>query len=287
MLGVKIARCRDGLREFWAIVDPDRDRATPLRTDFEGWSGAVVRGGIEERHLDRPGTRPLSAIALLAPVLPTAKILCLGLNYRSHVAAFGRSMPSVPVVFLKAPSAVIGPSDDLVYPELTSELDFEIELGVMIGPASSGRRFSVLGYVIANDVSARDLQHAGQNGPDLYAGKSLDGTCPIGPWIVTADEFPEHPDLELTLSVNGVVRQHDRTSSMHLPVPALLGYLDARSSLKPGDVVLTGTPAGVGSEDGRFLSAGDQVEARIERIGHLSNTIVHTGVASRAAAEKS
>jgi 2-keto-4-pentenoate hydratase/2-oxohepta-3-ene-1,7-dioic acid hydratase in catechol pathway len=276
---MKIGRCRNGHDEFWAVLDPDLDRATPIQPHFSVWSGGASRGELGEGRLDRSAAVPLSSVTLLPPVVPTAKILCMGLNYRSHVQAFGKPMPTVPVVFLKAPSAVIGPYEDIRYPELSTELDFEIELAVVIGAASvhaRGQGFSVLGFTVANDVSARDLQHAGQSGPDLYAGKSLDGTCPIGPWIVTADELPEHPDLELTLCVNDIMRQHDRTSSMHMTVPEVLHYLHARSSLVPGDVILTGTPAGVGSEDGRFLHVGDQVEARIERIGSLKNTIART-----------
>jgi 2-keto-4-pentenoate hydratase/2-oxohepta-3-ene-1,7-dioic acid hydratase in catechol pathway len=272
---MKFARCLIDGQALWVAVDPQHDRATPVEGAFEKLASAWFRGEVDgvlakEHH-------KLSQLQLLAPVEPTAKIVCIGLNYRSHVEAFGRPMPDAPMAFLKAMTAVIPQDGALIYPTLTKELDYEIELvGVVGREIRSGERPSaaLFGYTIGNDVSARDLQRSGPRGPDLYSGKSLNDTCGIGPWIVTADEISAPPDLAMELRVNGEVRQKDRTSKMEWDIDFLLSYVNARSRLLPGDLLFTGTPAGVALEDGRFLKPGDVIEVEIENIGVLRNRVV-------------
>ena len=271
---MKIARCfRDGSR-YWAVIDSERNLATPLSGAIEAWTAAWCRGDIEA-HLDRAHRHALSEARLLAPVDPTAKVLCFGMNYRSHLEAFGKTMPDRPVAYLKAQTAVIAHDDPLVRPRLTNQLDYEIELVVVMARAvepGEAQSAAVLGYTIGNDVSARDLAN-GPRGLDLFSVKSLNGTCGIGPWIVTSDEIAAPPDVLMELRVNGEVRQHERTGNMHWGFDFLLTYIDERTRLLPGDLVFTGTPAGVGLEDKRFLQPGDVIEAEIENIGVLRNTV--------------
>jgi 2-keto-4-pentenoate hydratase/2-oxohepta-3-ene-1,7-dioic acid hydratase in catechol pathway len=276
---LKIGRCRlGGQREFWAVIDPEADTLTRLVAPFGAWAPELASGASAGPFIEASPTAALSSVRLAAPLAEGAKVVCIGRNYRPHVEAVGLSLPSAPVAFLKARTAVVGPYDEIRYPALTRELDFELELAVVIAAASGrpgqpGRSYAVLGYTVGNDVSARDLQRGGDPGPDLYSGKSLDDTCPIGPWIVTADELGTAPDLEMVLTVNGERRQHDRTSSMHRPVDDLLGYIDARTRLIGGDIVFTGTPAGVGLEDGRFLRPRDVIESEIVGIGTMRNRV--------------
>ncbi|WP_300395485.1 fumarylacetoacetate hydrolase family protein [Henriciella sp.] len=270
---MKIARIHADGKTGWARIDEDAQTAALLNCELEDIFAAIKGKGVRTLALSAP--KPLAGVTLLAPVNPCAKIVCVGLNYRSHVEAFGREMPDSPVAFLKAQSAVIPHDADLVMPVLTQKLDYEIELVAVMGDAPKPGACpadSIIGYTIGNDASARDLQH-GPRGVDLYSSKSLDGTCGIGPWIVTVDEIGTAPDLAMELRVNGQIRQSDRTGSMEWSVSELLAYVQARSSLKPGDLVFTGTPAGVALESGVFLQSGDVVECQIESIGCLRNRI--------------
>ena len=271
---MKLARCDIDGRVRWAIVDPDQDRLAPFKVPLADWTMAWHGGGDLDR-LTEPTPLRLSEARLLAPIDRTSKTICMGLNYRKHVEAFGNAMPDVPVAFIKAPTAIIGPDDVIRYPPLTQKLDFEIELVIMIGrKIEKGMRpmDAAIGYTIGNDVTARDLSK-GPRGADLYSAKSLDETCGIGPWVVTLDEIGKEPDLLMELRVNGEVRQHERCSTMEWNVDEVLEYVNARTRLEPGDLVFTGTPAGVALEDGRFLVDGDVVECEIENIGLLRNTV--------------
>ena len=273
---MKVARCRDRAGEvLWAAINPDADTAVPLIGRFEEWAPTAAAGSTAG-ITDERAARPLSSLEVLAPLEPTAKVVCVGLNYRSHVEAFPNAvMPTSPLAFLKANTAVIAHGHPMRYPPLTSKLDYEIELvAVVARPISPNEppAASLLGYTVGNDATGRDLQ-PGPRGHDLYSSKSLDDTSGVGPWITTLDELGPSPDLEMCLAVNGETRQLDRTSSMEWSVTELLEYANARTRLLPGDLVFTGTPAGVGSQDGRFLVPGDVVEARIERIGTLRNVV--------------
>ncbi|MFI0485426.1 fumarylacetoacetate hydrolase family protein [Actinomadura sp. 9N215] len=220
------------------------------------------------------------------PVVAPSKILAIGLNYADHVAETGKTATDPPTVFAKFPSSLNGPYDDILLdPALTSELDYEVELAVVIG--ATARRLTpdtaltcVFGYAVGNDVSARDRQvRPGQ----LSVSKSLDTFCPIGPWITTADEIPDPQRLGIRSSVNGEPRQDSTTAAMLFPVADLLVRLSATMTLRPGDVLLTGTPAGVGwaADPPGFLRPGDIVTCEIDGLGHIANRVVLDPAADR------
>ncbi len=222
---------------------------------------------------------PADQVRWHAPIpRPRKNVMCIGRNYAAHARELKHEQPPAPVFFTKAPTAVIGPLDAIPYPRgLTSQLDWEVELGVVIG--TGGRDIAepsalrhVFGYTIINDVTARDLQ-----GRHLqwFKSKSLDGTCPMGPVVVTAEEIADPQDLELTLRVNGVVKQRANTRDMIFPVARILADLSAGMTLDPGDCIATGTPEGVGHgrTPAQYLQPGDVVEAEIEKIGILRNPV--------------
>lgn len=219
---------------------------------------------------------PLADVRLLAPVANPSKILAIGLNYADHARESGVEPPSSPVVFAKAPSSVIGPDDVVAWsPEASTEVDYEVELAVVIGREAVGAVDDplghVFGYTICNDVSARDAQFAdGQ----WIRGKSFDTFCPLGPWIVTADEVPDPQALRLACDVNGERLQDGTTADMIFGVAEIVRYLARFIRLLPGDVIATGTPAGVGfgRRPPRYLQAGDTVTTWVEGIGQLTNT---------------
>ncbi len=228
---------------------------------------------------------PLDTVEILAPIpRPRRNILCLGWNYLDHAResarAFHREMtpPEDPVVFTKAVTTVNGPYADIPFDEqLTSELDWEVELAVVLG--RGGRRIAprdaldhVFGYTVINDISARDLQRRHRQ---FFLGKSLDGSCPMGPWLVTADELPDPQCLAIRSWVNGVLKQDASTADQIFDVATTISVLSRGMSLEPGDVIATGTPSGVGfaRNPPEFLTPGDVVECEVERIGRLRNRV--------------
>jgi len=226
---------------------------------------------------------PLSQVRLNSPIpRPRKNIVCLGLNYHDHWAETlgrrGEPLPSVPVFFTKSPTAVIGPYDDIVYPSATAELDYEVELAVVLG--RSGKDISrddasnfVAGYTILNDVSARDLQRThGQ----WFKSKSLDSFAPMGPYLVTKDEIADPHDLDMELTLNGQPRQRSNTRNMIFKIPEIIEFLSQDMTLEPGDIIGTGTPAGValGMSPPGYLKVGDVVETRIEGLGFIRNKVV-------------
>ena len=229
---------------------------------------------------------PLTQIRLLAPIpRPRKNILCLGLNYADHAAessaARGRetSMPDHMVVFTKAVTSVTGPTEDIPYDDtVTSQLDWEVELAVVIGepgrhiPEDRALRH-VFGYTVINDLSARDLQFRHKQ---YFLGKSLDHGCPMGPCIATTDEIPEPQDLDLRCWVNGQLKQLGNTRQQIFSVATTIATLSLGMTLEAGDVIATGTPAGVGfaRTPPEFLRPGDLVECEVAGIGRLSNRIV-------------
>lgn len=284
---MKIARCTDGGAPFWALVDAEGQTLRPIAGAFADWGPALTRAiaagradeGREALSLSGPA-RPLSGVRLLAPVEPVNRVVVAGANYAKHLAAdFGLKSPQQPIAFLKAYGALIGANDPIRYPPLTSELDHEVELVVVIGDAPvdpENPLASVLGYTVGNDVSARDLQRSGPAGigMDLFAAKSQDRSTGVGPWIVTRDEFAAgSPRLGLTLKVNGDVRQDSNTGEMTWDVGQLLRFVEARSSFAGGDIMFTGSPAGVGQGTGLFLQPGDVVEASVEGLGTIKNVV--------------
>lgn len=217
----------------------------------------------------------------LAPIEP-ANLFCIGKNYREHAAEMDSDVPSWPIVFMKPSTALNHPGDPIRLPVCSTrpEVDYEGELAVVIGklgrdiPQSRALEY-VLGYTLANDVSARWWQKQGGGG-QWIRGKSFDSFCPLGPVLVTADEIPDPQALTLTTTLNGEVMQQGRTADMIFPVAELIAFLSQDTTLLPGTVILTGTPAGVGV--GRkppvFLKPGDEVTIEIEKIGKLTNHVV-------------
>jgi 2-keto-4-pentenoate hydratase/2-oxohepta-3-ene-1,7-dioic acid hydratase in catechol pathway len=213
---------------------------------------------------------PLDELELLAPAEPT-KIVCVGRNYAAHAAEHGAEVPPEPLLFLKPPSSVIGPGAPIVLPELSTQVEHEAEVGLVIGTRC--RRVSereawrhVLGVTCANDVTARDLQRSDNQ---WTRGKGFDTFCPLGPWIETGLSEERVCGLRLTCRVNGEVRQQGETSRMVFRPSVLIAYITQVMTLEAGDVVLTGTPSGVGP-----LRAGDSVSVDLEGVGELVNPVV-------------
>ncbi|MBS0315664.1 MAG: fumarylacetoacetate hydrolase family protein [Proteobacteria bacterium] len=199
---------------------------------------------------------------IAAPVAGVRQFLAIGLNYRQHAAEAGMEVPKEPVVFNKALTALAGPNDDIAMPEGSQAMDWEVELGVVIGTearrvAAADALSFVAGYCLANDVSERDWQL--KRGGQWVKGKSFDGFGPIGPWLVTTDELPDPQRIALTLEVNGERRQHSSTADMIFGVAEIVSHLSHFMTLLPGDVIVTGTPSGVGlgMKPPRFLARGD------------------------------
>lgn len=237
--------------------------------------GALAAAAADGTH------EPVGAIGDLElgpPIHDPDKILCLGLNYRDHAAETGMAAPAAPMLFAKFRNALAGPNDDVVMPPVTSDVDYEAELAVVIGrrcrDVAPEDAMAVIGGAMAfNDVSARDLQMATSQ---WGAGKALDGFAPCGPTLVLVDELPDLQDLAIAARVNGEVVQSSRTSMMIFSIAETIAFVTSLMTLEPGDVIATGTPAGVGmSREPRVsLADGDVVEVEIERIGTLANRFV-------------
>jgi 2-keto-4-pentenoate hydratase/2-oxohepta-3-ene-1,7-dioic acid hydratase in catechol pathway len=230
---------------------------------------------------------PLPSAKLLAPIpRPRKNVVCLGLNYRDHAEEAARAagkplkLPEHPIYFTKPPTSVIGPDEAIVYdPSLTTEVDWEVELTLVIGKA--GRDIApervaehLFGYTAGNDVSARELQF--RHGGQWFKGKSLDTFAPIGPCIVTTDELTDAGNLDVRCRVNGVEKQSSNTRELIFDIPSMVSILSAGVTLEPGDLIMTGTPHGVGfaRTPPEFLQNGDVVEVEIEGIGMLRNPVV-------------
>ncbi len=232
-------------------------------------SVATTAGDPLYRPVQFTGERlPLDDVRLLAPVIPRSKIVGVGRNYAEHAAELGNDLPAEPLMFFKPNTSVVGPNDPIFLPRQSTEVHFEGELAAVIGkicrdvPRENADGV-IFGYTIGNDVTARDLQRSdGQ----WARAKGFDSFCPLGPWIETE---LDPSDLALATTVNGKTCQDSRTSKMLFDVAALVAHVSAAFTLLPGDVILTGTPAGVGP-----LAAGDRVAVTIERIGTLENVVV-------------
>jgi len=209
----------------------------------------------------------LEEVTLLAPVPAPRAIFGIGLNYADHVREMGGEPPEQPVVFMKLPSSAAAPNAPVHCPAVVRRLDYEGELAVVMGPGGS-----VAGYAIADDVSARDLQ--GRE-PQWTRAKGADGFCPYGPWITTAEEIPDPHALSLRTWVNGELRQDSSTSNLIFSVPELIEFISETCTLHTGDLILTGTPSGVGLglSPPQFLSSGDVVRIEIERLGAIEHAV--------------
>ena len=224
---------------------------------------------------------PLSGVRLLAPVpQPLRNVFALGLNYAEHAAEGGHDAPDAPIYFTKATTAVTGPDEPIIAdPSVSRKLDWEVELGVILG--AGGRRISeadaldhVFGYTVIHDVSARDLQFARSG--QWFLGKSFDTGCPMGPWIVSADEIGDPQNLDLYLRVNGIEKQSSNTRYMIFPVAKILADLSSVLTLQAGDIISTGTPSGIGGsrEPPEYLQPGDVTEAEVSGVGLLRNPVL-------------
>ncbi len=215
-----------------------------------------------------------------APIGNPEKLICIGKNYADHAKEMGGEPPTIPVVFSKFSSAIIGPGEPIVLPEISSQVDFEAELVVVIGKGGKSilREAAlghVFGYTCGNDISARDWQK-GRPGGQWLVGKTFDTFAPLGPSIVTTDELPDPHGLSIGLKLNGRLMQSSNTSQLLFPIDQLIAHISQFCTLAPGDLIFTGTPSGVGA--GRtpplYLKGGDELEVFIEKIGSLSNRVV-------------
>lgn len=228
-----------------------------------GHDWAQVLPGLPEVAVERVG----------APIAPPGKVVCIGLNYSDHAAESGMAIPDEPVLFMKDPSTVVGPDDPVLIPRGSTKTDWEVELGVVIGaearylPDADAATAVIAGYTIAHDVSEREFQL--ERGGQWDKGKSCETFNPLGPVLVTADEVPDPANLGLRLWVNGQLRQDGNTSTMIFDVPEIVRYLSQFMVLRPGDLINTGTPAGValGLPGQPYLRAGDVVELEIDGLG--------------------
>jgi acylpyruvate hydrolase len=225
--------------------------------------------------------RPLAEVELLAPVPRPGKVVCVGLNYRSHLGEIGESAPDYPILFHKAATSLIGHRQAIVLPRVSRQVDYEGELAVVIGRrgkyvAEQDALSHVAGYTCANDVSAHDLEFRTSQ---WTSGKMLDTFCPLGPVLLTADEVRDPGSLRLRTVLNGQTVQECWTSDMVFSVPLLISYISSLATLEPGDLILTGTPAGIGCNRNPqvFLQPGDHVSVAIDGIGTLTNSVVAEG----------
>jgi 2-keto-4-pentenoate hydratase/2-oxohepta-3-ene-1,7-dioic acid hydratase in catechol pathway len=234
----------------------------------------VLRRGITPNRLNQ--SFPLAEVTLNAPLHP-GKVIAIGLNYAKHAAETGAALPPAPIIFAKFPSSVIGPGQAITWSKsITNQVDWEVELGIVIGKKARNVTEEdalkhVYGYTVANDVSARDLQIRIDR--QWTRGKSLDTFCPLGPCIVTRSAIPDPNKLNLKTVINGKVMQDSNTEDLIFNVQQLISYCSRMFTLEPGDVILTGTPSGVGEgmKPPQYLKDGDQVTVSVEGIGEMTN----------------
>lgn len=273
---MKLARCAFDGDVWWGSVDGEAIRLLASADSIP--VGAWTIGALEARASNPVSVVALDDVVLLSPVSNPSKIICVGLNYRDHAVEAGMAIPDTPLVFAKFPSAVVGPGRPIVLPADSKQVDWEVELAVVIGsparhvPESEALRV-IAGYTVSNDVSARDLQLSdGQ----FVRAKSYDTFCPVGPWLVTVDELGTADDLEIGLRLNGETLQRSRTSQLVFGIAAIIEFCSRVATLNPGDLILTGTPhgTGFGLKPQRFLGPGDEITAWVEGIGELTNPVI-------------
>jgi len=262
-----------------------QDRSVPFSIDGLISLGSGVEALLKELLSERSsnGGRKVvlekEDVTVRAPVIAPQKIVCLGLNYRDHAEEAGAAAPDEPIIFMKPRTAIIGPEEPVVKPSFVTQLDYEVELAVIIGkkgkniPVSDAEDY-IFGYTVLNDISARDIQFKdGQ----WTRGKSFDTFAPLGPCLTTSEQIGDPNDLHLTARVNGETRQDSSTAMMIFDVYEIVHHLSRVMTLEPCDIIATGTPAGVAAfmkPEPEFLEPGDMVEVEIEKIGTLRNRIV-------------
>jgi 2-keto-4-pentenoate hydratase/2-oxohepta-3-ene-1,7-dioic acid hydratase in catechol pathway len=278
---MKLLRYGPAGQEKPGLLDRDgriRDLSGAVR-DIDG--EALARASLEGlRRLD-PASLPLVPdTPRLGPCVgAVSKIVAIGLNYRLHAQEAGAAIPSEPIFFMKATSSICGPNDDVIIPKNAQKADYEVELGIVIGSLArhvgkADARRHVAGYCVVNDVSEREFQI--ERGGQWTKGKSADTFCPIGPWLVTADEVPDPGKLALWTEVNGERRQNSNTGDLIFGIDEIVSYVSQFMTLLPGDVIPTGTPSGVGMgfKPPKFLKPGDRVRLSVEGLGEQNQRLV-------------
>jgi 2-keto-4-pentenoate hydratase/2-oxohepta-3-ene-1,7-dioic acid hydratase in catechol pathway len=242
-------------------------------------SGGVSRLKDWSKKNAASAPRVPQSVRLGSAISRPSKIVCIGLNFRDHAKESGMEIPKEPVIFFKATTSLVGPNDDLIVPKNARKVDWEVELAVVIGKKCSyiereDALEHVAGYVLHNDYSEREFQL--ERGGQWVKGKSADTFAPLGPFLATRDEIPDTKQLGMWLKVNGVFRQRSSTSEMIFDVPTLVSYVSQFMTLLPGDVISTGTPAGVGlgMKPPLYLKAGDVVELGIDQLGESRQSVV-------------
>lgn len=249
----------------------------PLADSGVGIMEIISQGDVSSRSFTSERA-PLEEVRLYAPIKNPQKIIGIGMNYEDHAREIGADIPEKPIVFAKYPNTICGPGDPIVLPPITSQPDYEAELAVVIGRevrniSEADALDHVFGYMNANDVSSRDLQFS--EGGQWTRSKSIDTFCPVGPYIVTADEVGDPQNLRVRCILNGEVMQDGNTEKMIFSVAELIAFLSSGMTLVPGDIIVTGTPPGVGSarDPQVWLKDGDEVTIEIEGLGFLTNPL--------------
>jgi acylpyruvate hydrolase len=254
-----------------------------ILTRGEEWRAALdevlkaLATGVPAAEAPRGLLTPLKVARLRAPLLRPGKIVCVGRNYAEHARERGAETPTQPIFFLKSANTICGPGDPIILPPNSQQVDYEAELAVVIGKGGRGiaeehAAEHIAGYMILNDVSARDMQSQDKQ---WFRGKSCDTFAPCGPWIVTRDEIPDPHSLGISLTLNGETMQDANTGDMIFKIPFLVSYLSQSMTWEPGDILSTGTPAGVGGSRTPpvFLKPSDTVSITVEQVGTLANPV--------------
>ena len=283
---MKIVRIRKSDRETYGLVhdgkvatkdDITYATAVPIPINvrdflFDGWIKEI-----KEQFEKIPFAHDLSEFELLAPLPNPQKIMCLAFNYLDHAKEQNLTPPSDPVIVMKPRTALCGTAEDVICPSFVKDLDYEVELAVIIGKeckniSEDDAYYAVFGYMILNDISARDIQFKDKQ---FTRAKSFDTFAPCGPWITTKDEIDDPHNLRLLTKINGDTRQDSSTKNMHLKIPEIISRLSKVMTLEAGDIISTGTPEGValGNPDFPFLKDGDVIEMEVEGLGAIKNTV--------------
>ena len=283
---MKIASIRKGENETYGLVQDDKiatkdditySTGVPIPINvrdflFDGWLQEI-----KSKYSKISFNHDLAEFEILAPLPNPQKIVCLAFNYINHAKEQELTPPSEPSIFIKPRTTLCGTNSDIICPRFVKELDYEVELAVIIGKkcknvSEEEAMSQVFGYMVFNDVSARDIQFQDKQ---FTRGKSFDTFAPCGPWIITRDEIDEPQNLRLLTNINGEQRQNSNTKNMHLKIPQIISKLSKVMTLEPGDIISTGTPEGVAlkNSDTPFLKDGDKIHMEIEKLGAIQNTI--------------
>jgi len=283
---MKIARIRKGEKETYGLVQDEKistkdditySTGIPIPINvrdflFDGWLEEI-----KSKSSEISFNHDLSEFEILAPIPNPQKIVCLAFNYIDHAKEQEITPPSEPAIFIKPRTTLCGTNSNILCPKFVKELDYEVELAVVIGKeckniSEEQAMNQIFGYMVLNDVSARDIQFQDKQ---FTRGKSFDTFAPCGPWITTNDEINNPQDLHLLTNINSEERQNSNTKNMHLTIPQIISKLSKVMTLEPGDIISTGTPEGVAlkNPDTPFLKDGDKIHMEIEKLGTIQNTV--------------